>query len=159
MPMNEGYIFWQQPLRLTSIHPPEVVAAKIAASVSRGRLGDSERLAGAVQGDRFRVWRTGLVNADSVECAGSIRAEQDGAALEATLRYRRATRIQFAGGLALGAILAGAGLLHWLAAANHSFPVFGCLVLGSMLVWIYTSRRMRHEQIDFIVRKLEQAAS
>jgi hypothetical protein len=157
--MKERYIFWQQPLRLTSIHPPEAAAARIAASVSRGRLSGSERLAGAVQGAQFRVWRTGLVNADSVECVGSIHAARDGSAVEATLRYRAATRIQFAGGLLLGVILAGGGMLHWLSAAapNSQFPAVGCLALGSMLGWIYTSKRLRHAQGAFITAKLPDA--
>jgi hypothetical protein len=156
--MNEGFIFWQQALRATGPGSPATAISRLSSLLAAGRFGGGNRLAGVMDGSRFRVWRTSTLTTEVVECAGVIRAHGEGSIIEGTLRYKLATRIQFAGGLLLGTVLAIGGALQNLADAqpkSELAPV-GLFILAAILVWIYSSSKMKKEQIRYITERLEE---
>lgn len=159
--MKEGYIFWDQEFRVTGPATPAAAAARLGALLSSGRFRGGSRLAGAIDGAEFRVWHTSTLTTEVVQCNGVIRPHGAGAAIEAKLRYKLATRIQFAGSLLLGVMLAVAGALQELADPQppSGLTQVGLLILAVMLVWIYTSSKMKNEQIRFIAEKLEEAVA
>jgi hypothetical protein len=156
--MNEGFIFWEQALRATGPGSPATAVARLSSLLSAGRYRGGNRLTGVMDGSRFRIWRTSTLTTEVVECAGVIRAHGAGSIIEATLRYKLATRIQFAGGLLLGTVLAIGGTLQHLADAqpkSELAPV-GFFILAAILVWIYSSSKMKKEQISYITERLEE---
>jgi len=154
--MKEGFIFWKEPVRLVGAVAPDAVASRLASSLGKGPFRGGNRLVGTVHDYRFRVWQKNLLSPDSVECVGVIGPGTEGSIIEGTLQYKLATRIQFAGGLLLGVILAGTGLMQKLTGPESPFAAVGFIILGVMLVWIYSSARMKSEQIRFIREKLEE---
>jgi hypothetical protein len=157
--MKEGFIFWEQEVRITGPGTPAAAAARLTSLLSvAGRFGSGNRVAGVMDGSRFRVWRTSALTTEVVECAGVIRAYGDGSLIEGKLRYKLATRIQFAGGLVLGVMLAVAGALQKLAdpQPNSELAAVGLFILAVILVWIYTSNKMKHEQVRYITERLEE---
>lgn len=157
--MKEGFIFWEEPLRITGPATPVTAASRLAALIAPPkRFSSGERLAGIIDDSGFRVWRTSILTTEVVECAGVIRAHGDGSLIEGTLRYKLATRIQFAGGLLIGALLAIASTLQTLAdpEPKSGLVPLGVWVLAIILVWIYTSSKMKNEQIRYITDRFEE---
>ena len=156
---KEGFIFWEAPLRITGPAAPAAAASRLAAVVSAPkRFSSGERLAGIMHDAEFRVWRTSVLTTEVVECAGVIRPHGDGSIIEGTLRYKLATRIQFAGGLLLGVLLALGSTLQTLADPQPKGGLLppGVWVLAIILIWIYTSSKMKNEQVRYITESLEQ---
>ena len=151
--MKEGFIFWEKPLRVTGSASPDETATRLRVLFQTARFGMGERIAGAIDGDRVRAWRRAAVAAsDVVRFEGQLVPEGSGAAIEGTVRYNLATRLQFAGTLAFGLFLACGGLLekwHDGSGGNDMLTVGG-LVSALAAVWIYASSRMRHVQIEFL---------
>ncbi len=157
--MKEGFIFWEEPLRVTGPATPAAAASRLAALIAAPkRFSSGERLAGIMDDSEFRVWRTSILTTEVVECAGVIRAHGDGSVVQGTLRYKLATRIQFAGGLLLGALLAIGSTLQTLADPQPKGELvpLGVWVLAIILVWIYTSSKTKSEQIRYITDRLEE---
>ena len=157
--MKEGFIFWEEPLRVTGPATPATAASRLAALIAAPkRFSSGERLAGIMDDSEFRVWRTSILTTEVVECAGVIRAHGDGSIVQGTLRYKLATRIQFAGGLLLGALFAIGSTLQILADPQPKSGLLppGVWVLAIILVWIYTSSKMKNEQIRYITDRFEE---
>jgi hypothetical protein len=156
--VKQGFIFWEEPLRLTGPATPATAASRLAALIAPPkRFSSGERLAGIIDNFGFRVWRTSILTTEVVECAGVSRAHGDGSLVEGSLRYKLATRIQFAGGLLLGALLAIGSTLQTLADPQPKSGLLppGVWVLVIILIWIYTSSKMKNEQIRYVVERLE----
>ena len=134
--------------------------ARLRSQLSAGRFSMSERLAGSTDGFRLRVWKaSALAQAgDSVEFEGSLRPGGDGTVIEGTVRYRLATKVQFIGLLVIGLALAAAGMFRELAGttADGELLGIGVFIFVAAVLWIYSSSKMRHEQIRFIEGKLNE---
>ena len=157
--MKEGFIFWEEPVRVTGPAAPATAASRLAAVLAAPRrFGSGNRLVGIMDDSGFRVWRTSTLTTEVVECAGVIRAHGDGSVVEGTLRYKLATRIQFAGGLLLGALLAIGSTLQTLADPQPKSELvpLGVWVLATILIWIYTSSKTKSEQTRYIAERLEE---
>jgi hypothetical protein len=157
--VKEGFIFWEEPLRVTGPATPATAASRLAALIAAPkRFSSGERLAGIMDDSGFRVWRTSILTTEVVECAGVIRAHGEGSVVAGTLRYKLATRIQFAGGLLLGALLAIGSTLQTLADPQPKSGLLppGVWVLVIILVWIYTSSKMKNEQIRYVTERLQE---
>jgi hypothetical protein len=156
--VKEGFIFWEQEFRVTGPGTPATASARLSSLLSAARFSSGTRLAGTVDGSGFRVWRKSALTTEVVECKGVILPHGDGSVIEGKLQYKLATKIQFAGGLLLGVLLAVAGALQKLAdpQPQSALATEGFLILAVILIWIYTSRRMTNEQIRFLTEKLEE---
>jgi len=156
--VQEGFIFWEQEFRVTGPGTPTAAFARLSSLLSARRFRGGSRLAGAVDGAGFRVWRTSVLTTEVVECKGVIRPHGEGSVIEAKMQYKLVTRIQFAGSFLLGAMLAVAGVLQTLADPQPKgmLATGGLLIFAVILVWIYTSSKMKNEQIHFIAEKLEE---
>ena len=89
--MKEGFIFWEEPLRVTGPAAPATAASRLTAALAAPRrFGSGNRLVGIMDDSGFRVWRTSTLTTEVVECAGVIRAHGDGSVVEGTLRYKLA---------------------------------------------------------------------
>lgn len=161
--MSGGFIFWKQELRVAGPGSTADALARLRSLLSADRFGLKERLTGSIEESRVRVWRKApLAGAgDLVEFEGSLRPGGNGTVIEGSLQYKRATKIQFAGLLAIGLGLLVVGVFQKLAGT----PLGGGL-LGSggfialvTLLWIYTSNRMKHEQIQFIEARLNEVVA
>lgn len=160
--MHDGFIFWEQPLRVTGTESPAGVIAKLQAQFSGGRFGVNERLSGEIDGDRMRAYRKGAIAAsDVVQFEGTIRPHTDGVVIEGHLNYTPATRLQFAGLLAIGFVLLALGAFHRISGATASIDVLevGAFVSVVTMIWVYSSKHMRHVQIEFIETRLRAAAT
>ena len=159
--MEDGFVFWQQPLRVSGPCDARSAAAKIRTLVTVSGIALNERLVGVMDGERLRVWRNApLAQAgDVVEFRGVLRAEGDGSVIEGAVGYNPRTRIQFVGFLGLGVFLAGVGLLEWLRdpAGGLGLAGIGAAVTLGTLAWIYSSRKLAWKQIAFIEAQLTQA--
>lgn len=156
----QGYIFWDQQIRIDGSCTPETAAARLAALLAAGRGAFTDRLVGAVRDFSFRVWRRNpvAVVTDIVQCEGVIRANGAGCVVEGRLHYKLATKIQFVGCLLLGLFLLMVG--GWQGAATGDqggqLAGVGLLVTAIAAIWVYSSHRLKHEQIRFIESQLEK---
>lgn len=159
--MRDGYIFWEQSLRVVGPGAPVAVATRLQALLSTTRFSLGERLVGTVDGARVRVWRKTPIagNSDVVEFDGVIRPDGRGVAIDGTVRYKSASRIQFVGFLAIGLLLTAAGAMQLFTATDASgdLAAFGLFISALALAWIYSCHRMRIRQIEFIRTKLAEA--
>jgi hypothetical protein len=160
--MRDGFIFWEQPLRVTGPGSPASTLANIQAQVSVGRFGGTERLSGKIEGHHIRVWRKAAVAAsDVVQFEGAVRPFDGGVVVEGRLNYTVATRLQFSGCLALGVALLAGGAIDRLSGSTPGADILGVGAFISIvsMIWIYSSSRMRGMQIDFIDSRLKDAAA
>lgn len=157
------FIFWEEELRVAGPGTMADAAARLRAQLSAGRFSMRERLAGSTDGFRLRVWKASALGqaGDAVEFDGLLRPGGDGTLIEGTVRYRLATKVQFIGLLAIGLVLAAAGIFRELAgtAPGGELLVIGASVSAVTLLWIYSSHRMRHEQIQFIEARLNEVVA
>ena len=159
--MNDGFVFWQKPLRLSGAADPASAAVSIRSLITVSGIAINERLVGAMDGDALRVWRNApLAQAgDIVEFRGVLRADGEGSVIEGSVGYKLRTKIQFVGCLALGVLLTALGLLQWLREASNGLQLagIGALVTLGMLAWVYSSRKLVWKQIAFIEEQLTKA--
>ena len=161
--MSGGSIFWKQELRVAGPGSTADALAKLRSLLSADRFGLKERLTGAIEESRVRVWRkASLAGAgDAVEFEGSLRPGGEGTVIEGSLQYKIATKIQFAGLLAIGLGLVVVGAIQKLAgmpAGGELLGIGGFIALVALL-WIYSSYRMKHEQIQFIEARLNEVVA
>lgn len=160
--LGDGFIFWKQPLRVTGTDSPASVISKLQAQFSGGRFGVNERLSGAIDGDRVRAYRKGAIAAsDVVQFVGTIRPHAGGVVIEGCVDYTPATRLQFAGLLAVGLALVVLGAFYRLSGATPGIDVLevGAFISIVTMIWIYASKHMRRVQIEFIETRLRAAAA
>jgi len=159
--MNDGFVFWQQPLRVSGPCDPRSAAGKIRSLITVSGITINERLMGAMDGDGVRVWRTApfAQAGDIVEFRGVLRAEGEGSVVEGAVGYNLRTRFQFVGCLVLGVLLTAVGVLEWLRDAANGLQLagIGAAVTLATLAWIYSSRKLVWKQIAFIEEQLTQA--
>jgi len=93
---------------------------------------------------------------DVVEFDGEIRSAGEGTVIEGVVRYQAATKIQFAGLLAIGVVLTVAGVTQKLSgtAAGPELLGLGLFVTVVTVLWIGSSAGMRHVQVQFLEEKL-----
>ena len=161
--MKEGFIFWEQELRVSGPCDLGTVSERIRSLTSIGGLTVSERLLGAIDGDGIRVWRTAPLahSGDVVEFRGELRADGDGSVIEGSVGYNFRTKVQFCGCLVLGLFLIAAGLFHWLRDSTQGLDLAGVGLVAtvSMLVWIYSSRKLAWKQVAFIEDQLARSVA
>ncbi len=159
--IQDGFIFWERPLRVTGSESPAGVISRLQAQFSGGRFGVNERLSGRIDGDRVRAFRKGAIAAsDVVQFEGTIRPHAGGVVIEGHLNYAPATRFQFAGFLGFGLALVALGAFDRVAGATPGTDLLGVGAFVSIvsMIWIYSSRHMRGAQIEFIETRLKEAA-
>jgi len=159
--MRDGFIFWEQRLRVTGRGSPANVMSNLQAQFSAGRFGGTDRLSGKIEGRRIRVWRkAGMAASDVVQFEGAIGPGNDGVVIEGRLNYMPATRLQFAGCLALGLALLAGALFDRTTGPTPGIDLLGVGTFVSIvsMIWIYSSSRMRGAQIEFIETRLKAAA-
>jgi hypothetical protein len=96
-----------------------------------------------------------------VEFEGLLRPGGEGTVIEGSLQYKLATKIQFAGLLAIGLGIVVVGVFQKLAgmpAGGELLGIGGFIALVALL-WIYSSHRMKHEQIQFIEARLNEVVA
>lgn len=161
--MSGGFIFWKQELRVAGPRSTAQALARLRSLLSADRFDLKERLSGAVEESRVRVWRKApLAGAgDAVEFEGSLRPGGEGTVIEGTLQYKLATKLQFAGLLAIGSGIVVVGAFQKLAGmeAGEELLGIGGFIALVALVWIYSSNRMKHEQIQFIEARLNEVVA
>ncbi len=137
--------------------------AKLRSLLSADRLGLKEHLRGTIEESRVRVWRkAALAGAgDAVEFEGSLRPGGEGTVIEGSLQYKLATKVQFAGLLAIGLGLLVVGVFQKLAGTPSGEGLLGSggFIALVTLLWIYSSNRMKHEQIQFIEARLNEVVA
>lgn len=161
--MSGGFIFWKQELRVAGPRSTAEALARFRSLLSANRFDLKERLSGAVKESRVRVWRKApLAGAgDAVEFEGSPRPGGEGTVIEGSLQYKLATKVQFAGLLAIGLGIVVVGAFQTLAgmpAGRELLGIGGFIALVALL-WIYSSNRMKHEQIQFIEARLNEVVA
>lgn len=161
--MSGGFIFWKQELRVSGPRSTAEALARLRSLLSAGRFDLKERLSGAIEESRVRVWRKApLAGAgDAVEFEGSLRPGGEGTVIEGTVQYKLATKVQFAGLLAIGLGIVVVGAFQTLAgmpAGGELLGIGGFIALVALL-WIYSSNRMKHEQIQFIEARLNEVVA
>jgi hypothetical protein len=153
-------IFWEQPFRVAGPGSTANAVARLSAQFSVGRFGSKERLTGSLRGSRLKAWRATLLGraGDVVEFDGEIRSAGEGTVIDGVVRYQAATKIQFAGLLAIGVLLTIAGVTQKLAgtAAGPELLSLGLFVTVVTVVWIWSSAGMRHVQVQFIEEKFRE---
>jgi len=161
--MSGGFIFWKQELRVAGPGSTADALARLRSLLSADPFGLKERLTGAIEESRVRVWRKApLAGAgDAVEFEGSLRPGGEGTVIEGSLQYKLATKIQFAGLLAIGLGLLVVGLFQKLAGTPSGGGLLGSggFIALVTLLWIYSSNRMKHEQIQFIEARLNEVVA
>jgi len=161
--MKDGFIFWQQELRVSGPCEAGVVAGRIRSLTSKIGLTVNERLVGEMDGDGIRVWRTApfAKAGDVVEFRGVLRADGDGSVIEGSVGYNLRTKVQFVGCLVLGLFLTGAGLIHWLRESTRGLDLagVGLIVTVTILLWIYSSRKLTWKQVAFIEDQLARSVA
>lgn len=161
--MSGGFIFWKQELRVAGPCSTPMVVARLRTLLSAHRFDLNQRLSGAIEGSRVRVWRKAPLAGvgDAVEFAGSLRPGGEGTVIEGSLQFKLATKVQFAGLLAIGLGIVVVGAFQKLAgmpAAGELLGIGGFIALVALL-WIYSSNRMKHEQIQFIEARLNEVVA
>jgi hypothetical protein len=147
-------IFWEEPLRVAGPGTTANAVARIQAQLAGGRFSTKDRLTGSLRGSRLRVWKATVLGraGDVVEFDGEVRATGEGTAIEGTVRYQSATKIQFAGLSAIGVSLLGAGLMQKLSgsSAGPELLGLGLFISAVTALWIGSSAGMRHVQVQFL---------
>jgi len=160
---REMLLLWSRPFRFYGTCAAPLAAERLRTQLGAARFGFGERLVGSFDGERLRAWRRAPAASfgDTVEFDGRLRDERGGCAIEGAFRYTLATRVQFIGFLALGLALAGAGLLQWLEGAEQGGGILalGAFIFGATAAWVFSSDRMKEEQIDFIKSRLQALAA
>ena len=161
--LKGGFIFWKQELCVSGPCDADVVAGRVRSLISTSGLTVKERLVGAMDGDSIRVWRTApfAQTGDVVEFRGLLRADGDGSAIEGSIGYNLRTKFQFVGCLVLGLFLTGAGLIHRLREPTQGMDLagVGLIVTLTILVWIYSSRKLTWKQVAFIEDQLARSVA
>jgi hypothetical protein len=161
--MSGGFIFWKQELRVAGPGSTAEALARLRSLLSADRFDLKDRLTGAIEESRVRVWRKApLAGAgDAVEFEGSLRPGGEGTVIEGSLQYKLATKIQFAGLLAIGLGLLVVGVFQKLAGTPSGGGLLGGggFIALVTLLWIYSSNRMKHEQIQFIEARLNEVVA
>jgi len=161
--MSGGFIFWKQELRVAGPGSTADALARLRSLLSADRFGLKERLTGAIEESRVRVSRKAPLTGagDAVEFEGSLRPGGEGTVIEGSLRYKLATKIQFAGLLAIGLGLLVVGVFQKLAGTPSGGGLLGSggFIALVTLLWIYSSNRMKHEQIQFIEARLNEVVA
>ena len=158
--MLKEIILWRASFRVAGPRPVGQVTAALAAHLAQTRFGMGERMVGKIEGERLRVWRKSIASfaGDIVQFEGAVRAENGGTVIEGFLQYKLGAKVQFIGLLAIGALLALAGAFRYFAggeAEAHAFG-FGMLVFVSTLIWVYSSSRMKGDQIRYLEGRLRE---
>lgn len=161
--MSGGFIFWKQDLRVSGPGSTANAVARLRSLLAPNRFSLKPHFAGTLDGSRVSLWRKGpFVGAgDAVQFEGSLRPSGDGTVIEGTLQYKLATKIQFAGLLVLGLGLVLAGAFQKVAGAHSSGELLGTggFLLIVTLLWIYSSGRMKDEQVQFIEARLNEVVA
>jgi len=163
--MSNGLIFWRQPLRVAGPRPAREAIQRLRELTEARRFSVGQRLAGRIEGassgPRVRVWRKGTLSAagDVVEFDGTLRAEGDVTAIDGSLAYTMGSKVQFVGLLAIGVVLTVMGALQrpGVSPVEDGMFQFGLLLTGIAALWIFSSSRMRHEQVRFIEAHLAES--
>ena len=155
--MKRGYVFWEEELRVAGPSSTDDTVRRLREQLSASRFGFKERLAGSCDGSRLKVRKASSLAqvGDSVEFEGAVKPAGSGTVIEGKVRYTLATKIQFAGLLLTGLALVASGVFR---AFGGDTLAAGGFILVVSLLWIYSSGRMRHEQIAFIEGRLRDAA-
>lgn len=157
--MLKEIIFWRAPFRAAGPRPATQVTAALGAYLAQTRFGMGERMVGKIEGERLRVWRKSVASfaGDVVEFEGVVRAEDGGSVIEGFLQYKLAAKVQFIGLLAIGALLALAGAFRYFTGGEAEARAFGfgMLVFVSTLIWVYSSNRMKSDQVRYLEGRLE----
>jgi hypothetical protein len=153
-------LLWRAPLRIAGPRPVAQVTAALGAHLAQTRFGVGERMVGRLEGNRVRVWRKSVASfaGDVVEFEGAVHVEGSGSIIEGTMQYKLAAKVQFVGLLAIGALLALAGTLRYFAGGEAEARAFGfgMLIFVSTLIWVYSSSRMRGDQVGYLERRLRE---
>lgn len=162
--MSEGWVFWKRPLRVSGPCSPDAALAQLRALVAPStRFSNEERLVGRVDGAQVRLWKRTLLggSSDVVQFEGAVAPDGGGCVIDGALGYKAATRIQFAGFLALGLFIAGMGLMQTMAGSEtaNEVTLFGGGIALVAIAWIGASSRMKEKQVEFIEAKLRAIAA
>ena len=161
--MMEKFIFWQQTLRVAGPATMVQAQARLHAMLSSGRFSMQDRLAGRLNADRIRVWKTSMAAfaGDVVEFEGSLRPDHEGTVIEGRLHYKTRSKIQFIGLLAMGLGFLVIGAFQRFASTQPGGDLLaaGAVVSFVSLLSIYASSQMRHTQNEFIEAKLNEAVA
>lgn len=157
--MLKQNIFWRAPFRAAGPRPAAKVTAALGAHLAQTRFGMGERMVGKIEGERLRVWRKSAASfaGDVVEFDGVVRTENGGSVIDGFLQYKLGAKVQFIGLLAIGALLALAGAFRYFANGESEARGlgFGLLVFVSTLIWVYSSSRMKTDQVRYLQGQLE----
>lgn len=157
--MLREIISWHAPFRASGPRPAAQVTAALGAYLAQTRFGMGERMVGKIEGERLRVWRKSVASfaGDVVEFEGVVRAQDGGSVIEGFLQYKLAAKVQFIGLLAIGALLALAGAFRYFTGGEAEARAFGfgMLVFVSTLIWVYSSNRMKSDQVRYLQGRLE----
>lgn len=153
-------IFWEQPLQVIGPGSTANAVARLNAQLSGGRFSTRDRLMGSFRGARLRVWKASILGraGDIVEFDGTLRATGEGTAIEGTVRYQTATKIQFGGLLTIGVLLLCTGLAQKFLgiAAGAELLGMGLFISIVSAIWIGSSAGMRHTQVAFLEEKFRE---
>jgi hypothetical protein len=153
-------IFWEEPLRVAGPGSMPNAVARLNAQLAGGRFSTRDRLTGSLRGARLCAWKASVLGraGDVVEFDGEMRAGGEGTVIEGTVRYQKATKIQFIGLSAIGLSLLGAGLMQKLSgsAAGPELLVLGLFISAVTAIWIGSSAGMRHVQVQFIEERFRE---
>jgi len=153
-------IFWEQPLRVAGHGSIANAITRLNAQLAGGRFSTKERLTGSFRGDRLRVWKASVLGraGDIVEFDGKLLAADGRTVIEGMVRYQMATKVQFAGLLAIGVLLLGTGLVQKISAPAAGDGVIGLgLIITTIAgIWIGSSAGMRDAQVAFIEERLRE---
>ena len=153
-------IFWQQPLRVTGNGSIANAVTRLNRQLAIGRFSTQDRLMGLFRGDRLRVWKASVLGraGDIVEFEGTLRATDSETVIEGTVKYQMATKVQFAGLLAIGVLLLGTGLAQKIGspAAGDEVVGLGLVITTIAVIWIGSSAGMRGTQIEYLEEKFRE---
>jgi len=158
--VESGLIFWRIPFRTAGPRPVGEVTGALDAYLAQTRFGVGERMVGRLEGQRLRVWRKSLASfaGDVVEFDGTMRAENGETVIEGTMQYRVSAKVQFVGLLVLCGLLALAGAFRYFASGEAGVRAFafGALIFAGSWVWVYSSSKMKGDQIRYLAGRLEE---
>lgn len=153
-------IFWEEPLRVAGPGSMANAVTRLNAQLAIGRFSTRDRLIGSLRGARLCVWKASVLGraGDVVEFDGEMRAGGEGTVIEGTVRYQKATKIQFAGLTVIGLSLLGAGLIQKLSGstAGPEMLGLGLFITAVTALWIGSSAGMRHVQVQFLAERFRE---
>jgi hypothetical protein len=159
----DKFIFWRQALRVAGHATTSEAEAKLRAMIYPKLFSMQDRLAGSLNADRIKVWKTSTAAfaGDVVEFEGALRPDKDGTVIEGQLHYKTRSKIQFIGLLVMGFGFVTIGAFQKLSGAQPGADLLGVGAVVSFitLFGIYASVQMRHTQIDFIAAKLNEVVA